>query len=61
MLANRPGFPFLGNDLYGLLGDLFAVHVLDNPLPQSELAMLANYGPGFVFLLVFFGYKSILH
>jgi hypothetical protein len=46
MLANRPGFPFLGNDLYALLGDLLAVHALDNPSKESELTMLAQYGPG---------------
>ncbi|KAL3080777.1 hypothetical protein niasHS_014882 [Heterodera schachtii] len=45
LLANRPGFPFLGNDLYALLGDLLAVHALDNPSKESELAMLSKYGP----------------
>lgn len=46
MLANRPGFPFLGNDLFGVLGDLFSVHVIENPLPASEIVMLKKYGPG---------------
>jgi hypothetical protein len=46
MLANRPGFPFLGNDLFGTLGDLFCVHVIDNPDQDSEMAMLKKYGPG---------------
>lgn len=46
MLANRPGFPFLGNDLFGVLGDLFSVHVVDNPSKNSEIAMLKQYGPG---------------
>ncbi|CAD5229391.1 unnamed protein product [Bursaphelenchus okinawaensis] len=45
MLANRPGFPFLGNDLFNVLGDLFAVHVVDNPDPHSEAEMLKQYGP----------------
>ncbi|KAI1716295.1 AAA domain (dynein-related subfamily) domain-containing protein [Ditylenchus destructor] len=45
MLANRPGFPFLGNDLFGLLGDLFSVHVVDNPDRESEMVMLKKYGP----------------
>uniref|UniRef100_A0A183C171 VWFA domain-containing protein n=1 Tax=Globodera pallida TaxID=36090 RepID=A0A183C171_GLOPA len=45
LLANRPGFPFLGNDLYALLGDLLAVHALDNPSHESEMAMLSKYGP----------------
>lgn len=45
MLANRPGFPFLGNDLFAVLGDLFSVHVVDNPSKSSELTMLKEYGP----------------
>ncbi|XGW33259.1 hypothetical protein V3C99_017601 [Haemonchus contortus] len=45
MLANRPGFPFLGNDLFGLLGDLFSVHTVDNPDRESELEMLKKYAP----------------
>lgn len=45
MLANRPGFPFLGNDLFGVLGDLFAVHVVENPDRESEIEMLRRYGP----------------
>lgn len=45
VLANRPGFPFLGNDFFGTLGDLFACHVVDNPSMESELAMLKQYGP----------------
>jgi len=40
VLANRPGFPFLGNDFFGTLGDLFACHVVDNPSLESELTML---------------------
>ncbi|VDP14490.1 unnamed protein product [Heligmosomoides polygyrus] len=45
MLANRPGFPFLGNDLFGLLGDLFSVHTVDNPSRESEMEMLKKYAP----------------
>ncbi|CAD5234405.1 unnamed protein product [Bursaphelenchus xylophilus] len=45
MLANRPGFPFLGNDLFNVLGDLFAVHIVDNPDRLSEISMLKKYGP----------------
>uniref|UniRef100_A0A8D9DUC4 von Willebrand factor A domain-containing protein 8 n=1 Tax=Cacopsylla melanoneura TaxID=428564 RepID=A0A8D9DUC4_9HEMI len=45
VLANRPGFPFLGNDLFSALGDLFSVHVIDNPSEQSELVLLSSYGP----------------
>ncbi|KAF4787814.1 von Willebrand factor A domain-containing protein 8 [Turdus rufiventris] len=45
VLANRPGFPFLGNDFFGTLGDIFSCHAVDNPKPESELAMLKQYGP----------------
>lgn len=45
ILANRPGFPFLGNDFFGALGDLFSCHAVDNPSPESELSLLEQYGP----------------
>ncbi|XP_061735639.1 von Willebrand factor A domain-containing protein 8 isoform X2 [Nerophis ophidion] len=45
VLANRPGFPFLGNDFFGALGDIFSCHAVDNPKPRAELAMLRRYGP----------------
>ncbi|KAJ6661690.1 hypothetical protein lerEdw1_013212 [Lerista edwardsae] len=45
VLANRPGFPFLGNDFFGTLGDIFSCHAVDNPKPDSEIAMLRQYGP----------------
>ncbi|KAK7868613.1 hypothetical protein R5R35_008422 [Gryllus longicercus] len=45
VLANRPGFPFLGNDFFGALGDLFSCHAVDNPSAQSEHALLKQYGP----------------
>uniref|UniRef100_A0A8C0KYR3 von Willebrand factor A domain-containing protein 8 n=1 Tax=Canis lupus dingo TaxID=286419 RepID=A0A8C0KYR3_CANLU len=45
VLANRPGFPFLGNDFFGTLGDIFSCHAVDNPKPHSELEMLRQYGP----------------
>lgn len=45
VLANRPGFPFLGNDFFGALGDLFSSHAVDNPSEESEIALLKQYGP----------------
>merc|ERR1712073_180916 len=45
VLANRPGFPFLGNDFFGALGDLFSCHAIDNPSMRSEISMLRQYGP----------------
>lgn len=45
VLANRPGFPFLGNDFFGALGDLFSSHAVENPSPDSEISLLNQYGP----------------
>ncbi|XP_017778440.1 PREDICTED: von Willebrand factor A domain-containing protein 8 [Nicrophorus vespilloides] len=45
VLANRPGFPFLGNDFFGALGDLFSSHAVDNPSALSEVDLLQQYGP----------------
>ncbi|XP_077256080.1 von Willebrand factor A domain-containing protein c12.2 isoform X2 [Temnothorax americanus] len=45
VLANRPGFPFLGNDFFGALGDLFSTHSVDNPSIRSEIQLLKQYGP----------------
>lgn len=44
-LANRPGYPFLGNDLFAECGDVFACHAIENPDPASEFALLRSYGP----------------
>lgn len=45
VLANRPGFPFLGNDFFASLGDLFSCHSVDNPSTDSEIYLLQQYGP----------------
>lgn len=45
VLANRPGFPFLGNDFFASLGDLFSCHAVDNPSIESEIFLLKQYGP----------------
>lgn len=45
VLANRPGFPFLGNDFFGALGDLFSTHAVDNPSVENEIQLLKQYGP----------------
>lgn len=44
-LANRPGFPFLGNDFFGESGDCFSCFVVDNPSADSEVALLRQYAP----------------
>lgn len=45
VLANRPGFPFLGNDFFGALGDLFSSRAVENPSVESEIQLLTQYGP----------------
>lgn len=45
ILANRPGFPFLGNNFFASLGDAFSCHAVDNPSPESEIFLLQQYGP----------------
>ncbi|ETW00905.1 hypothetical protein, variant 1 [Aphanomyces invadans] len=45
VLANRPGYPFLGNNFFSEVGDIFATHVIDNPDPASELTLLQAYAP----------------
>jgi len=44
-LANRPGFPFLGNDFFREVGDVFACHAIDNPDAESEYHLMREYGP----------------
>ena len=45
VLANRPGYPFLGNDFYRECGDVFATHAVENPDITSEVELLRSYGP----------------
>eukprot|EP01064_Diplonema_japonicum_P007129 TRINITY_DN1484_c1_g3_i2.p1 TRINITY_DN1484_c1_g3~~TRINITY_DN1484_c1_g3_i2.p1 ORF type:complete len:1838 (+),score=402.93 TRINITY_DN1484_c1_g3_i2:53-5515(+) len=45
VLANRPGFPFLGNDLFRECGDVFSVYCLDNADQESELQLLLSEAP----------------
>ena len=45
VLANRPGFPFLGNDFFASMGHLFSCHAIDNPEMDSEVRLLKQYGP----------------
>ena len=45
VLANKQGYPFLGNDLLQELGDCFSCHIINNPDEESELALLRFYGP----------------
>jgi hypothetical protein len=45
VLANRPGYPFLGNDFFREIGDVLSCHIIDNPDKDSELQLLRSYGP----------------
>jgi hypothetical protein len=45
VLANRPGFPFLGNNFFRECGDAFSVHVVENLDYKSEIELLRAYGP----------------
>jgi hypothetical protein len=44
-LANRPGFPFLGNDFFKSCGDMLSCHAITNPDTESQLSLLSRYGP----------------
>jgi hypothetical protein len=44
-LANRPGFPFHGNNFFRECGDAFTTHVVDNLDVASEIELLRAYGP----------------
>ena len=43
ILANRPGYPFLGNDFFKSVGSVFSTFAIDNPDGASELNLLRNY------------------
>lgn len=45
VLANRPGFPFHGNNLFRECGDVFSIHVIENLDLYSEINLLSSYGP----------------
>jgi von Willebrand factor A domain-containing protein 8 len=45
LLANRPGYPFMGNDFFSTIGDVFSCHPIDNPGFDSEMAILQQAAP----------------
>ena len=45
VLANRPGFPFHGNNFFKECGDIFSIHTVHNPDVPSELELLHSYAP----------------
>ncbi|KAJ3011525.1 UNVERIFIED_CONTAM: hypothetical protein HDU68_001637, partial [Siphonaria sp. JEL0065] len=45
VLANRPGYPFLGNNFFSTIGEAFACHPIENPDAQSEIQLLEQAAP----------------
>ena len=45
LLANRPGYPFHGNNFFREIGDCFATWVVQNPDLESEVQLLQSYAP----------------
>ncbi|GJJ14791.1 hypothetical protein Clacol_009059 [Clathrus columnatus] len=45
LLANRPGYPFLGNHFLQVLGDNFSCHSIPNPDMLSERKLLSQLAP----------------
>ncbi|TCD60876.1 hypothetical protein EIP91_009382 [Steccherinum ochraceum] len=45
LLANRPGYPFLGNHFLQVLGDNFSCHAVTNPDMDSERRLLSQLAP----------------
>eukprot|EP00759_Apiculatamorpha_spiralis_P049025 PhF_6_TR44166/c0_g1_i1/m.67642 len=45
VLANRPGYPFLGNDFFQECGEVFTSYVVDNADTESEVQLLSQYAP----------------
>jgi hypothetical protein len=52
VLANRPGYPFLGNPFFKQIGDCFDTRVVANPDLDSEIRLLQFYGPNLDCILV---------
>ena len=44
-LGNRAGFPFLGNAFVNEIGDIFSIHMIDNPDIESEVQLIKSYAP----------------
>ncbi|KAK0566796.1 hypothetical protein OC844_000545 [Tilletia horrida] len=45
LLANRPGYPFLGNTLLEVLGEGFSAYAVNNPDHESEVRLLKQAAP----------------
>ncbi|KJA23810.1 hypothetical protein HYPSUDRAFT_137004 [Hypholoma sublateritium FD-334 SS-4] len=45
LLANRPGYPFLGNHFLQVLGENFSAHSVSNPDQESERNLIGQLAP----------------
>ncbi|KAF9530652.1 AAA domain-containing protein [Crepidotus variabilis] len=45
LLANRPGYPFLGNHFLQVLGENFSAHSVSNPDQASERKLISQLAP----------------
>ncbi|KAF8150343.1 AAA domain-containing protein [Pholiota molesta] len=45
LLANRPGYPFLGNHFLQVLGEHFSAHSVSNPDQESERNLIGQLAP----------------
>ncbi|KAF8909617.1 AAA domain-containing protein [Gymnopilus junonius] len=45
LLANRPGYPFLGNHFLQVLGESFSAHSVSNPDQESERNLIGQLAP----------------
>ncbi|KAJ2919670.1 hypothetical protein MD484_g680, partial [Candolleomyces efflorescens] len=45
LLANRPGYPFLGNHFLQVLGENFSAHSVSNPDQESERKLIGQLAP----------------
>ena len=66
VLANPPGWPFLGNDFFRECGDVFAAHAVRNVDTASQAQLLRRVAPGLgdenlVTLLSLFGQLRLMH
>jgi hypothetical protein len=66
VLANPPGWPFVGNDFYRECGDCFATHAVGNVSAESQAQLLKEIAPDIpvqmvATLLSIFGQLRLLH
>ncbi|KAI8828154.1 AAA domain-containing protein [Chytriomyces cf. hyalinus JEL632] len=45
ILANRPGYPFMGNEFFSTIGEAFSCHPIENPDAASEIELIRQAAP----------------